>query len=203
VNRRRLIATMGAAVALGLAALGGCGLPTDDEPQAISPGNLPDSLLEPSSTTTPEAVGRFPADLWWIDVDVLADRTQNVPDLQPFTVISTLLAGNTPSDVQTSIPSGTELLGATEDQGVLTLDLSDEIATIQGEELKRALAQIVWTATEFPNIDRVQFLVNGEELAVITDEGTVTAPVNRFDFRSLQPPEPTTTSTTTTAVSNP
>ncbi len=192
-HRWRTVAVVAIAVAAGL---GGCGLPTDGHPRAIPSNDIPDALLQPSSTTTPESVGRFPADLWWIDDDVLADRTANVNDLQPLTVISALLAGDAPSDVQTSIPGGTELLDAPERGGMLTLNLSEQIATIQGEELKRALAQIVWTATGFPNISGVLFQVNGEDLAVITDEGTVTDPVNRGDFRSLQPPEPAPTTTT-------
>ncbi|MGH9119580.1 MAG: GerMN domain-containing protein [Acidimicrobiales bacterium] len=179
-----------------VAGLGGCGLPTDDEPRSLAADDIPDSLLAPSSTTTPESLGPYDANLWWIDNDVLVDRPANLPDLQPSTVISALLEGVPPTDVQTSIPGGTELLAAPEDGGILTVDLSEAIATVQGEELKRALAQIVWTATQFPNISRVRFQVNGEPLAVITDEGTVTDPVNRGDFLSLQPPEPAPTTTT-------
>ena len=44
---------------------------------------------------------------------------------------------------------------------MLTVNLSEQIAAVQGEELKRALAQIVWTATSRPGIDRVRFQVKG------------------------------------------
>jgi hypothetical protein len=181
----------------------GCGLPTDASPRPIADADIPEELLEPSSTTTPEAVGRFTIDLWWLDDDRLASRPRNVSDFQPGTAIAALLSGLTPGDgedgpVDTSIPSGTELLGTSEQSGVLTVDLSDQITDVQGEELKRALAQIVWTATARAfGINRVKFQVEGEDLAVITDEGTVTDPVNRGDFLSLEPePEQAPTSTT-------
>jgi Sporulation and spore germination len=196
MNRRLRTATW-TLVALSLAAWSvGCGLPTDNDPRPISSGDIPEELLEPSSTTTPEAVGRFSVDLWWLDDERLTSRPRNVPDLRPETAIAALLTGVTTEDApaDTSIPSGTELLGTREANGEITVNLSEPITTIQGEELKRALAQIVWTATSPGfNISRVKFEVDGEDLPVITDEGTVTEPVNRGDFRSLQPEEPTTT----------
>jgi hypothetical protein len=175
----------------------GCGLPTDDSPRPIAAGDIPDALLEPSSTTTPETVGLYSVDLWWLDDDDrLTSRPRNVSDFQPGTAIAALLTGPDPTEdgaVTTSIPGGTELLDASEEAGVLTVNLSEQI-NLQGEELKRALAQIVWTATEQAfGINRVKFQVEGEDLAVITDEGTETNPVNRGDFLSLQPEEPTTT----------
>jgi hypothetical protein len=195
VNRWRPAAL--AVVTLALAGWAvGCGLPTDGSPRPISSGDIPEALLEPSSTTTPEAVGNFSVDLWWLDAERLTSRPRNVSDFRPSTAIAALLTGVTPDDApaDTSIPSGTELLGSRESNGVITLNLSAPIAAIQGEELKRALAQIVWTATTPGfNINGVRFEVDGEDLPVITDEGTVTEPVNRSDFRSLQPEVPTTT----------
>jgi Sporulation and spore germination len=188
------------AVALGTLTLAGwsvgCGLPTDRSPRPIDAGDIPEALVEPSSTTTPEAVGNFNVDLWWLDDERLTSRPRNVSDFRPPTAIAALLTGVTPEDApaDTSIPSGTELLDTTESGGVITVNLSGPIAAIQGEELKRALAQIVWTATTPGfNISRVKFELEGEDLPVITDEGTVTEPVNRGDFLSLQPEEPTTT----------
>jgi spore germination protein GerM len=178
----------------------GCGLPTDGSPRPIPSSDIPEALLEPSSTTTPEAVGNFSVDLWWLDDERLTSRARNVSDFRPSTAIASLLAGVSPEDspADTSIPSGTELLGSREAGGVLTVNLSEQISGLQGEELKRALAQIVWTATAPAfGINRVKFQVEGSDLPVITDEGTVTEPVNRGDFRSLQPEEPTTTTVAT------
>jgi spore germination protein GerM len=177
----------------------GCGLPTDGSPRPISSADIPEALLEPSSTTTPEAIGNFSVDLWWLDEERLTSRPRNVSDFRPSTAITALLAGVTEEDApaRTSIPSGTELLGAEEEGRVLTVNLSEQIANLQGEELKRALAQIVWTATAPAfGINGVRFQVQGDDLPVITDEGTVTEPVNRGDFLSLQPEEPTTTTAT-------
>jgi hypothetical protein len=195
--KRRWRDSLLALVTLALTAWAmGCGLPTDDDPRPISSADIPDALLEPSSTTTPEAIGNFSVDLWWLDEERLTSRPRNVSDFRPSTAITALLAGVTEEDTpaRTSIPSGTELLGAEEDARVLTVNLSEQIANLQGEELKRALAQIVWTATAPAfGINGVRFQVEGDDLPVITDEGTVTEPVNRGDFLSLQPEEPTTT----------
>lgn len=197
-RRRRARSALVAALVAALA-VAACGMPADDVPRVIPPADIPDELLQPSSTTTPEAVGPFRVDLWWINDGLLAERPSNVSDLQPATAITTLLTVGPPSDVQTSIPPGTELIGTdeNEDRGVLTINLSEQILGIQSPELDRALAQIVFTATEDEGISGVRFQVNGEDLSVPTDEGIEARPVDRGDFLNLQPPEPSPTTTTT------
>jgi hypothetical protein len=204
--RRRRWWLVAAVVAAVLAVAGACGVPPEDEPRAIPDEQVPDDLLQESPTTVPEAGGPVGVDLWWIDDDgLLTELPGNVADFRPATAIAALLAG-APDTVRTSIPAGTELLGTSEEGGTLVVDLSEHINAIQGDELKRALAQIVWTSTEDATINGVLFRVDGEDLPAITDEGIQNEPVLRSDFTSLQPaPEPTTTtgpdsSTTSTTV---
>jgi spore germination protein GerM len=190
--RTRIVTAVAIVIAL---VIGGCGLPTDDEPRTIPESDIPEELLAPSSTTTPEQPGAFTVTLWWIDDGLLAPRDGNVADFRIETAIAAVLAGPPPGDVGTSIPAGTTLLGIEEDDedDVLVIDLSEQITGIGSPELDRALAQIVFTATEEDGVEGVQFQVNGEDLPVPTDAGVVSDPVQRNDFGALVPPEATTT----------
>ena len=71
--------------------------------------------------------------------------------------------------------------------GLVTLDLSSEIADIAGPNAVEAYAQIVYTATQYPAVARrVRFLIEGEPDNVPTlneDEPEVT----RSNYRDLSP----------------
>ncbi|MGH9247529.1 MAG: GerMN domain-containing protein [Acidimicrobiales bacterium] len=197
----RLVALGG----VGAMMLVGCGVPTDDAPHAVD--DVPDALLVPTPTTAgsePAQVPglRYTATLHWFEDGVLVARARELPDLQPGTVLRALLGGpvELDGDVQTSLPPGTELEGVGRlVQGILPIDLSRQIAdNIEGEELRKAIVQIVWTATGFPGVIKVDFEVGGDPFPVITDEGTVSRPVNRSDYRSIEPVDDTTTTATTT-----
>jgi hypothetical protein len=187
---------------LALAALTGCGLTTEDSPRAIDPSDVPPEVLAPSSTTLPgasEGAGGFEVSVYWIGEGRLVEGARRVSDAQVATALEALLvAPPTAADgnVQTSIPNGTELLSTARDGDTLVVNLSPQFTeNIQGEELRRALAQIVYTATDTGVVRRVQFRVGGDDIAVLTDEGTVTEPVTRSDFSSLAPEPPPTTTT--------
>jgi hypothetical protein len=188
-----------------LAAVAGCGLTTDESPRIIDADDVPPEVLAPSSTTLPggsEQGGGFEVSVYWIGEGRLVEGSRRVSDAQVGTALEALLV--TPptaadGNVQTSIPSGTELLGTARDGDTLVVNLSPQFTeNIQGEELRRALAQIVYTATDTGVVRRVQFQVDGDDIAVLTDEGTVTEPVTRRDFASLSPEPPPTTTTSET-----
>ena len=125
----------------------------------------PTTCLQPSSTTVP-GVGRARRRRPVVDRQRRAAHRAG-PATSPTSArrprSAALLAGAPPIRCGPSIPGGTELLGTTEDGGTLTVNLSEQINAIQGEELKRALAQIVWTSTEDATISGCWFQVNGED----------------------------------------
>jgi spore germination protein GerM len=96
----------------------------------------------------------------------------------------------------TSIPADTVLIDTKLDDasGELTIDLSRSLFDIQGQELRNAFAQLVWTATDVPGVRSVRFLVAGNEYRV-PDENGIEQPgaVTRANYASLAPTPVTTT----------
>ena len=97
------------------------------------------------------------------------------------------VAGERTADpgISTLIPAGTELLGVSIADGVARVDLSGEFGTGGGTFAARGrLAQVVYTLTQFPSVDAVTFLLDGERVTVMPPEGIpVGEPSSRADFR--------------------
>lgn len=92
--------------------------------------------------------------------------------------------------VNSAVPSGTRLLGLTIEDGTATVDLSGEFAAGSGTtgELTR-LAQVVYTLTQFPTVERVRFLLDGAPVSQFGSHGiALEEPQSRRDYRDLLPP---------------
>ena len=100
-------------------------------------------------------------------------------------VISGVTAEEAERGLQSLIPEGSELLGATVADGVATLNFNDAFEYnnfgFQGSFYQ--LMQIVYTATEFPTVDKVQILINGEKQEYLGSEGVfIGSPLDRKSF---------------------
>lgn len=89
---------------------------------------------------------------------------------------------NPPAGLERSLPQGTQLLSATVKDGVATLDLSKEFKSNfagggTGEQM--ILYSIVNTLTTLPNVQSVQFLLNGEKKIAILGEIDTSTPLKR------------------------
>ena len=93
-------------------------------------------------------------------------------------------------DASSQIPSGTRLLGLDIDGGTATVDLTSEYESGGGSASMFArLAQVVYTLTEFPTVQRVSFMLDGEPVDVFSGEGIVLEePVGRKEYAELMPP---------------
>jgi spore germination protein GerM len=202
VTVRRLLAVLLATLAL----LGACGLTEDSGPQAIAPENLPPDLLDPdpaTSTSTAQPSGTDLGKLYFLD-EVrgemrLVEVQRRVADsTDPGDVLFALFAQPTEEEADqgrvTSIPPDTRLLAVpvlNEDTHELVLDLSSEFLSVEGPGGPQAFAQIVWTATELDGVDKVRFLVDGEEISALDAEGAEQdGPVDRSDYTTLKPVSP-------------
>ncbi len=93
------------------------------------------------------------------------------------TVLKSLLRGASLSEskkgYRSFIPPNTRLLSATVKNGVAIINLSEEFQFNQYgiEAYQEQLAQIVLTACEFPTVDSVQFLIQGEKKNYLGGEG--------------------------------
>jgi spore germination protein GerM len=106
-----------------------------------------------------------------------------------------------PWPIKTLIPAGTKLLGIEISGGLATVDLSAEFASFSADdawdsgmfELRGRLAQVVYTMTQFANVDRVNFKLEGKPVKVLfgmpdPEDGSSTAitlnkPVTRATYR--------------------
>jgi spore germination protein GerM len=148
----------------------------------------------PSGTTIVRAYflrpNRAQGALAWDLVPVLRSSPKTVAVAR--TAVNALLAGPaTSEDLQSLIPSGVSVRGLSIDAAnVATVDLSSEFAGggASASQIARA-AEVVYTLTQFSNVDGVLFRVEGSPLAVPDDSGrTRLDAVGRTDYLALLPP---------------
>jgi germination protein M len=178
------------ALVLAASACGG-----DAEPAASQtpPDDRPgDGSSEPTVEPDPET---FAYEAWFQKGDFLYAVPREAPETPRVgtTAMESLLSGPSEEDgkgVTTSIPTGTELLGLTVEDGTATVDLSSQFDDGGGSaSMSSRLAQVVFTLTQFPTVDGVTFEIDGEVVDVFSSEGIVLdGPQTRGDFEDLAPP---------------
>ena len=91
--------------------------------------------------------------------------------------LTALLSGLTSSELNKGllslIPTGTEILGITVSNMTATIDFNEALSfnNFGREGLEAELKQIVFTATEFSTVDKVQILINGQKKQFLSTEG--------------------------------
>ena len=69
----------------------------------------------------------------------------------------------------------------------MLVDLSKEFENVVGPSRQQAIAQMVLTATEFPEVRSLRFLVDGKPVQVTSPTRGDTTTVTDCDYRSLLP----------------
>jgi Sporulation and spore germination/Immunoglobulin-like domain of bacterial spore germination len=165
----------------------GCG--KDDQPGETGSATaaVATTVTDAGTTTTEEPTTTAPAEefgrvyqAWFVSDGQLAlTWAQGEPTVGVLTeAMLLLLQGPASGDTETAIPAGTELVNLGLKGGTATVDLSGEFAA--ADEL--AIAQVVFTATQFGTVGRVKLLVEGEPLAAAP------TPKRRKNFADLLPP---------------
>lgn len=178
-----------------------CGVQDDSSPRAMKPEDVPFDLLAPESTATTleqgEGVG---STVWFVDNEgfLARSRREIAPPVTIEAVLNELLAGVTDAEanngLRTNIPAGTMLNdvdGPTD--RLVTVDLSEEFLNVSREVQRLALAQVVFTATALPEVNRVLFQFAGRPVEVPgAGEELTSAPLTRADFSQFDPTATTT-----------
>ncbi|MGH2777569.1 MAG: Gmad2 immunoglobulin-like domain-containing protein [Actinomycetota bacterium] len=190
----RSVAIRRGGVALALIVLGVGGLLGGDDLLLRTSDERIDTVRSPDaspSTTDPKPAREgFEPEYWLVRDGRLtwgAAYWEAAPNERPAETMRFLLTRPAGVDLEvgdaSEIPAGTQLLGLRVNDGLAEVDLSAEFAREGSEESHRMrVAQIVYTLTQFPEVESVRVLVAGEPF-----EGTP-EPADRNDFIDLAPP---------------
>lgn len=169
--------------------------PSPSPPSTPIPSSTPTLMPSPSTapTPTPSAQGES---LYFLKMgpdgrlEPTPYQRQLIAGSTPLTaVIRGLLMGPTIFEKNagaiTLIPDGTQLLSARVDNGTAFLSFSEEFThnKMDLEGFAGQLKELVWTATQFPSVQRVQFLVNGQYRDSLGMDGlSIAIPLSRASF---------------------
>ena len=108
--------------------------------------------------------------------------------------MAALLAGPSSAEagdrtITSAIPDGSRLLGLSVADGVATVDLSHEYESGGGSlSMFARLGQVVYTLTQFPEIEAVSFKIEGQPVPVFGGEGiALDRPQTRADSEGVLP----------------
>ena len=209
------------ALAVGLM-LAGCSLPTDDEAAIIDPEDLPDVLRSDreieAEETEPPGPQTVTVEIFLLDAagerTIVVQRDREVSPQSGFSDRIELLFGEEvrTEEEQESFSNAlrefTLLEASVNDNDIAVIDmvaLDDDGAPIEieGGVLRNAAAQLVYTATGFPDVVAVRIRIDGSNVLLPTSEGDTDEVVDRDDYFlydaafevTTTTAEPTTTTT--------
>ena len=147
-----------------------------------------------SSTSTTVVAPRSTVAVYFVRAQKIAAAGRSVPAPgTPDAALRALLAGPRAGvehdlGLTSSIPTGTTLNGVTLAGTVATVDLSQSFASGGGSQSMQArVAQVVFTVTQFPGLDRVRFRLDGTAVTAIGGEGLMVDGVGRGAFVNVTP----------------
>ncbi|MCA0145371.1 GerMN domain-containing protein [Blastococcus sp. LR1] len=133
--------------------------------------------------------------MWFVRDDRLEPVFRPVTPADPRTALDALVAGPTTVEVDGGLstaltPEPLRTSGPSEEDPTVTVSVTRGFSGLVGGGQQLAVAQVVWTVTQFPGVDGVRFTGDGQALEVPTDDGLTAGPVGRDDYPSITP-EPT------------
>jgi hypothetical protein len=192
-----------------LAAVTGCGVPTGGEPSTIAATDVPYGLADPAPAPTPTASPDAVADAsrvhWVSATDTLVPRVREVSGTTRRARLADLLeqlaVGPTGDErdeqLSTALPPEVRLSVTALDGGTATIDLDAFAEAPAGVSGRRAVAQIVLTATSVPGVAAVLLELDGEPIEAPLPDGELTdRPLTAPDYAAATaaaaPSEPPT-----------
>jgi spore germination protein GerM len=189
---RRTRACVATIVLAGL--LAACGIPVDSQPHDIDDRRSPTSVVSrASSTVAPNAKAKV---FFIAAATGRPDRLQTTlrpVDANLQSVIRELLKGPAPDEAKsilTAIPLDTQLVTTPTQspEGAVEINLNDTFFIAKGDQLVRAVAQLVYTASAIPSVTQVRILVNGSPRDWPRADGSrVSRALTVADYAELSP----------------
>ena len=169
-----------------------CGIPEDSQPSTV------DSPIGARTETSSEllATDEFREELIYLfdERNLLVPVFREIPsvDLRVTDLINELVADLSETErdasLSTAVPAGLSLAGVTQEEDVATINFNaGGLEVIEGDELAKALAQIVFTLTETGTLDAIIISINGDIKTWPTPNGGDQQFLRRIQFMSYAP----------------
>lgn len=169
---------------------------TTEKPAAKPAQEKPTAQKQTAEKPAQEKPATRNASLYFVTIDsdgrvVRREITRAIPktDSPMSEALGALFAGTNSAEsgkgLRSLIPTGTRLLSATVKDGIATINVSEEFQFNQYgiEGYLGQLAQVVFTATAFPTVKSVQFLIEGQRREYLGAEGVwIGTPLSRDKF---------------------
>lgn len=181
--------------AVGVALLAaGCGIPTQQQPSAISPSRVPLGLVSPSlsttATTQPRASSEVSVTIYLLGpTEALVPRQRVVQIPAPLkSILTALFAGPDRTEanleIGTAIPTDVSVLSVAAQGSVVTVNLNSAFGEITGSNTALAVAQVFATvAAQSGPTTGVIFEIDGVQISVPVASGAqVPGPVYLWQF---------------------
>lgn len=157
--------------------------PTIDDPTPTIPDPTSAATVtptEPPAAASPTEVDELTLNVYFIRDEHLTVGHRVIPHTLAVgtAAMEALLAGPSAYEADlgftSEIPEGSELLGLEIENAIATVNLSAEFESGGGSfSMSGRLAQVIYTLTQFPTVDEVEFLLEGEPVDVFSGEGIV------------------------------
>jgi spore germination protein GerM len=177
----------------------GCGVGAQSEPHTIDRSDIPFGLAARAHETTTTLRRTTPSyTVYLVGDDRLRAVTRSTSEpLTPREVLARLVDGPSATEadagLRTLLDPEVDVERVRVDGGVATIELSGTgTARPAGDDGALAVAQLVYTATALPTVERVRIEIGGRQAEIPRGDGTLTkAPVSRSDYPlALSGPEP-------------
>jgi len=167
------------------------------EPASPAPSEAPSASPTPTPTPTSEPGGATSVKVYFFMDEKLVPVRRSIDATKAVgrASLNALFEGPTDEEaaasppLTTSVPDGTILLGLDIADGLATVDLSREFESGGGSaSMSGRLAQVVYTLTQFPTVNRVAFELDGDPVTAFSGEGIVLdGPSTREDYEAFLP----------------
>lgn len=167
-------------------ALAACGVPTQARPEVLrveAPASTPAGAASPEGQQL---------ELWFARGRQLEAVARTVGPADLHTALDLLVAGPTTAEADAGLrtalaPQTLRYREPGDGDRTVTVVVTREFTGLGGGNQQLAVAQVVWTVTQFPGAEQVRFTVGEGPLEVPTDDGLTDRPVGRDDYRSVAP----------------
>ena len=193
-----------AALLLGVAATSACGVPVGGEPTTIPASDVPYGLAQPNPTSAPlpsPDPALDPSRVFLVSgEETLVPRSREVVGVTRQERLDDLLEhladgptrAERDAELSTALPPDAQLTVTELFAGTATIDIAGPADAPSGWATRRAVGQIVLTATSVPGVEDVLLTVAGDPVDAPLPSGPLTSePLTAADYEEfLRPPAP-------------